>query len=730
MTNKDLKRMIGLMGIKKPINEGASNSNLELTKKSPNGKFYAITKENKKYFIKESVDGINYDYIGGLGNKTKNQYNSYEEATKRLNIMFEDFNRSYGIQENNDILSSDLITEKKFVLKSKKKKSKPAEEVSFGTEESGGDNEFDFGGDEEETEEGDEEEEFDFGGDEEETEEGDDEDLDLEDDPIKDIQRMTGKLGQKIRDTEDLSSDTMKWVAKSVISALDLENMDNSDKKDIIRAIKKRKSEGSDEEFDFMSATTVENDDIGGDEVDPITVKRGNKYLDLILDDEYMPHSEDDNEMVGYPGMGDDWRKKSTDYMAKYTKYGDKVKGRGLEMHDVENIKSVLLRKLGGGKEYDVTDNEIEGTFGIIEISRDTLKLFLTNRIAYEELPEHLQRKVRRDLSKPIFYNFEEVSDLANDIKTLNRILSGESMGEDYMSRENYEVLTKAELDKLSYDEPYFDSDPAPAKPKTRPGTKPDTRPSTRPGTRPSPFAPPPYIEPGEEPAPKAGKKELVSYMSDDEYTTCSSCNGMHRDCDICGGSGIMPRLEAGGEVDEPFTMKQGGCQSYVYESRRKINTIRESLIDKMETYEQEQALMDVEEMAAKNGLNVGYCHKDRSSDVEEKTIYLELKSGNKVVGSVRINSVGEVEVGQMKNKNFTGQPLDSYQDFEEYLSEKDIFMKSPSEAPAKPKTRPSTKPDTRPSTRPGTKPSPFAPPPYIEPGEEPAPKASGRKRY
>ena len=37
---------------------------------------------------------------------------------------------------------------------------------------------------------------------------------------------MTGKLGQKIRDTEDLSSDIMKWVAKSVLSALDLDQMD------------------------------------------------------------------------------------------------------------------------------------------------------------------------------------------------------------------------------------------------------------------------------------------------------------------------------------------------------------------------------------------------------------------------------------------------------------------------------------------------------------------------
>jgi len=168
MTNKDLKRMIDLMGIRKPINEQTSNSAVELQKKSPNGKVYGIVRENRKYFIKESTDGVNYEYIGGLGNKTKNQYQSYEEAVKRLNIMFEDFNRTYGVQENNDILSSDIITEKKFVLKSKKKKSTPApaEKESFGeteeTETEEGGEDFDFGGGEEtDTEEGGED--FDFG---------------------------------------------------------------------------------------------------------------------------------------------------------------------------------------------------------------------------------------------------------------------------------------------------------------------------------------------------------------------------------------------------------------------------------------------------------------------------------------------------------------------------------------------------------------------------------------
>ena len=271
LTNKNLQRMKELMGNKTPITENISNSSISLVKKSPNGKSYGVVRENTKYFIKESNDGVNFDFIGGVANKTKNQFHSFEEATKRLNLMFEDFNRSYNIQEGTDILSSDIIEEKRFVLKSKKKSDDSS--FDFGGGNTGG-SDFDFGGGEDKGGS----EDFDFGG---ETE-GDDTDFDFDsgsedlgsdediedDDPIKGIQKMTGKLGQKIRDTEDLSSDTMKWVAKSIISALDLEAMDSEDKKDIIRAVKKQEDEGSDEDFDFMDdETEVETETFVEDDI-------------------------------------------------------------------------------------------------------------------------------------------------------------------------------------------------------------------------------------------------------------------------------------------------------------------------------------------------------------------------------------------------------------------------------------------------------------------------------
>ena len=279
ITNKDLQRMISLMGNKKPITENKIHSSIELIKKSPNGKYYGIVRETKKYYIKESNDGSNFDFIGGTANKLKNQFESYEQAVRRLNLML----------ENTDVLTPDIIEEKKFVIKSKKKKSvEPKSDETTGDFEFGGEEEtadeegggeeggdFEFGGEEETADEeggdfefGGEEEtadeetadeeggDFEFGGEEETADEEttDDEDLELDDeeDSIKSIQRMTGKLGQKLRDTDDVSSDLKKWVGKSVLSALGLEDMDSEDKKDLIRTIKKKNDEGSDEESDFM----------------------------------------------------------------------------------------------------------------------------------------------------------------------------------------------------------------------------------------------------------------------------------------------------------------------------------------------------------------------------------------------------------------------------------------------------------------------------------------------
>ena len=845
ITNKDLQRMISLMGNKKPITENKIHSSLELIKKSPNGKYYGVVRETKKYYIKESNDGSNFDFIGGVANKIKNQFESYEQAVRKLNLMLED----------TDVLTPDIIQEKKFVIKTKKKKSvepkaeetpEGGDDFSFGgeeteSEEEGGDfggeeggEDFNFGG-EEETEESDEfggeeetegeegGEDFEFGGEEEEstedTEEETDEDLDLDDeeDSIKYIQKMTGKLGQKLRDTDDVSSDMKKWVGKSVLSALGLEDMDSDDKKDLIRTIKKKKEESSDEEFDFMKdkqvmstpimtymsdddmvdwnklsdqekAQIVNNgdddlmdmeetnacshcnglgmDDMTGEECEWCMGTGVEDMEDYMMDskeedDMYGPGEDeiesgeeilsDDNcsyggdrnqpyygetEMEGYPGMEEDWMSDKKDYMSRFAKNVKRsVQGKKMDEEELDSHLRKIKNKLGGS-DISIDGNKVVGRFGYVDVKSNGYTVHLEGQ----------------KFGKT--FQFNELGKLHDYVR---------EMGEDYM------------------DDPYMMPQPAPARPQTRPDTP--TKPA-KPGTdKPSPskrpFTPPPHITPGEEPNPKAGYDEYgmesygptegMDYMEDDTIEMCSACEGRGHEygrigfgrqtnpCITCAGTGMVPRMEIDGEVDEPYTddtnpmygnqtttLPKGMGARYQYKekftfpfgigenSKRNKKTIKEDhLNNKMASYEQDMAYEDVEDMARQHGMDVEFCHKDMAKDPEEQTIYLDLIKKGKAVAKIRINTAGDIEMGGMKGKVFKGEPVDSHSNFDEVLDEKGIKM-MPQPAPSRPQTRPET--PTKPApTKPGTdKPSPskrpFTPPPHITPGEEPNPKAGYRR--
>jgi hypothetical protein len=89
-----LDRIKNLMG--ESINKTETiTSNLEYTKKAPNGKVYGIVKENSKYFIKvaEKITNKenlveNFQYIDGLRYKMNHAFPSYIEALKHINSMF------------------------------------------------------------------------------------------------------------------------------------------------------------------------------------------------------------------------------------------------------------------------------------------------------------------------------------------------------------------------------------------------------------------------------------------------------------------------------------------------------------------------------------------------------------------------------------------------------------------------------------------------------------------
>lgn len=282
-----VNRMLDLMGKMNTLNESKSLSELELIKKGPNGVVYGIVRENHDYFIKTSNKPYgkflseDFQYVGGLQNKSTEKYHSYAEALKHLNIKFDMLNESYGVENNNNIFESDgkaisggagfgfvLEKEEEIILDDDIKEEKKVLKVDVPAsatpappatpeapvEDDVEDDEFGVSDDTEGL------------GDVEDTEDTEDTDTtgdegteDLGDDEItKKIQKLTGKIGQMLRDSEDVDPKLEKYVINSIISALHLDEMDEGDKEDIIS-----KFEGEDEEDSFGD---TEGDDFDTEE--------------------------------------------------------------------------------------------------------------------------------------------------------------------------------------------------------------------------------------------------------------------------------------------------------------------------------------------------------------------------------------------------------------------------------------------------------------------------------
>lgn len=240
------------------INE---TSRVEFGKTLADGVKYEIVKEKNGYIIKKRVDE-SLEYIDPMKNRT--YYRSYSQALKRMNLLAGEINR---LTENTDEVSMFTLEEQKYTLKLPKSAAPtpapaPAPEAPIApapetdSPEMSMDLDSEMGGD-------------DMGGDMDmdtemdiDTPEGDMEmDTDVSSEPegeevnFKMIQKLTGKLGQKIRmmnDAVGMSSEDIKYVINSIMSALDLNKLDDEDKDDIMAKFEEDSDYGmGDEEGDF-----------------------------------------------------------------------------------------------------------------------------------------------------------------------------------------------------------------------------------------------------------------------------------------------------------------------------------------------------------------------------------------------------------------------------------------------------------------------------------------------
>jgi cell division protein ZapA (FtsZ GTPase activity inhibitor) len=256
------------------INE---TSRVEFERVLSDGNHYEIVKEKSGYVIKKKVNE-SLEYIEPM--KNRKHYGSYSAALKRLNLVAGEINR---LTENEEEVSMfNLSEQKKFTLKTPKPAPMPEpmpEPMAAAPEAGSIDAPLD-----DTSLDAPEGEEMDFDMDLD-TPEGDlDVDMSDEEGPMGDeeevtfktIQKLTGKLGQKIRmmnDSVGMTSEDVKYVINSLLSALDLSKLDEEDQEDIMAKFEEDSESSYDSDMDMGSMgydDDEEDVDIDADVDEPV----------------------------------------------------------------------------------------------------------------------------------------------------------------------------------------------------------------------------------------------------------------------------------------------------------------------------------------------------------------------------------------------------------------------------------------------------------------------------
>jgi hypothetical protein len=240
------------------------------------GNTYKIERDKNGYVIKKSINESETDYLEPMQNRK--YYPSYSQALKRLNLITKEVNTLVGNEENISLFGE----QKKFTLKTPKPVPAeappmpapapaptdlpPAPDAGMDMPEDPtmGDEGMDMP---EEPEMGDEG--MDMG----------DEGMDTPEEPegeegmvtFKSIQKLTGKLGQKIRKLnqgdEPISSDDTKYVINSILSALDLSQLSDEDVEEIMTRFEDNEDTSEEPEMDDEDMDMPEEPEMGDEEL-------------------------------------------------------------------------------------------------------------------------------------------------------------------------------------------------------------------------------------------------------------------------------------------------------------------------------------------------------------------------------------------------------------------------------------------------------------------------------
>ena len=348
-----------------PKQEINVNETTDYTRVLADGNVYGIVKERNGYIVKKGIDESTLDYIDPM--KNRKYHSSYSQALKKLNLIAGELNRLNENEQGTALFGE----QKKFVLKTPKSdvpapapvapapempaapspEPAPAPMGDVAMPEPASDDMMpdDMGMEEPPS---DDMMPDDMGG------EGDEGPVTL-----KQVQKLTGKLGQKLRayaSEQEMTSEDVKYVLNSILSAVDLNLLDETDKEDILSRFEGEEGGEDGSSYDEIGMEPTEPDtsdlDMGGEITAEPEVGEGNSYnskINAIMDGMFT-ESKVDKILSKY--FVETPEEKELNESKKVQTYIKKKINKVSVMEEVKNLSETIEQELTS--EFILRENE------------------------------------------------------------------------------------------------------------------------------------------------------------------------------------------------------------------------------------------------------------------------------------------------------------------------------------------------------------------------------------
>jgi hypothetical protein len=435
-----------------PINEDKS---VEYTKTLSDGNNYQIVKEKSGYVLKRTLleSNGNSDYLEPMRNRK--YYPSYSQALKRLNLIAKEVNVNEGVETATSLFNENKYDGTKYILKTNEQApaagQTPAPAPAPAPAAAPAPTAEPAPAPEEELD-------LDFDMEDNQGEEDDNEPV-----SIKVIQKATGKLAQKLRafneanEEEPMSSKDIKYVVNSILSAIDVEALDEEDKEDILGKLEGIEDEsefGDDSEDDGLD---MEDDGLEDEELGtelPEGEMGEAKHYGSFDDEEWL---DSDNKKYGSKDFDFDFDEESFDDASSFRdKHPDSPWFGGKDSKDDESFFNAYKKKHDSPFKVRTKKN-----FGEMDEAHDSEEMKMFNDFNdddYENI-ENLKRHFNNKRMKPrLDKDYLDINDTDEDSDRTKKHFKGLNPNHRKNMGDMFEgIFSESKVDKIL--ERYFETE-------------------------------------------------------------------------------------------------------------------------------------------------------------------------------------------------------------------------------------------------------------------------------